>query len=92
MAAGVDVTDKRVHELDVKLLGGKLQLWVDDRMITQTDFASTLHAPDVSTLTFGTSNTKTSFHGYVTDFDVTVTDTITTTSLVAADSPWSVVL
>ena len=92
VAAGVDVTDKRVHDLDVRLTGGKLQLWVDERMVTQTDFSPTLHTPDVSALTFGTANSKTSFHGYVTDFDVTVTDTLITTSMVAADSPWSVVL
>ena len=56
-------------------LGGKLQLWVDNSLSGEADFAGSLKDGAGQDLNFGTVHPEHDFDGTLTAFDVTVTET-----------------
>lgn len=73
-SGGVRVNDTAPHDIEVRLEGGRLQLWVDDRMADDTAFAGTLSNNGRQDMTFGNPWGRTNFNGDLTAFEVLVND------------------
>ena len=73
-SGGVRVNDTAPHDIEVRLEGGRLQLWVDDRMADDTAFAGTLSNNGRLDMTFGNPWGRTNFNGDRTAFEVLVND------------------
>jgi parallel beta-helix repeat protein len=78
-SAGTPFTDLQSHDIDIRLLDGKLQLWVDNTLSSEAAFDGSLRDLGPRDLEFGTRTSTTAFHGDLTAFDVMVT----------ADSAWT---
>ncbi len=89
-STGVHVTDLAAHAVDIRLDAGKLQLWVDSTLTTQTDFAGTLHST-TSNMNFGNAAAWSNFDGMLSTFDISVNGDApdSTTAAFLAPSAWT---
>ncbi len=72
VSTGTSFADLNPHDVDIRLQDGKLQLWVDNTLSDQADFAGTLHKHGKSSLNFGDRHASLNFDGDLSAFDVTV--------------------
>ena len=80
VSSGTSFTDLKSHDVDIQLQDGKLQLWVDNTLSTQADFAGTLHKHGQSALNFGDRHASLNFDGDLTAFDISLGNGSTWTS------------
>lgn len=74
VSTGVQVNDTAAHDIELRLDGGRLQLWVDDRKTADAAFAGTFANTSSHDLTFGNPWGKTNFLGDLEAFELIVND------------------
>ncbi len=73
-STGIKVNDTAAHDIELRLEGGRMQLWVDDRKTADAAFEGTFANAGSHDLAFGNAWGKTNFYGDLTAFEIIVDD------------------
>jgi hypothetical protein len=84
-AVDAKLNDTAPHDVEILLDGGKLQLWVDGILKSQTDFSGTFANTTTNKLAFGNATGAENFSGSLTAFEILVYDGKGSNSSLVAD-------
>lgn len=86
-STGVKVNDGAFHDVDVRLVGGHLSLFIDDHKLQNTAFSGTIKDLGNYDLTFGSGWTNNNFGGDLDTFQISIGADPFSHAALSADAP-----
>lgn len=72
VSEGIGVTDQQAHDIEIRLSGGQLSLWVDGNLAADTAFQGTFANFGTHDLVFGNPWSKANFNGDINAFTISM--------------------